>query len=124
MQGALVAVGPSSADEIAPRIEGTLSNQSVNGDNFELPAPTEKRMHADKGNATHPVWKGGLVTIFTANPDYLDVKFSTSHWNCFGGQMNSAPAIYEYHPQNTKLEGTAEVKRPTHVFLRAFIRIR
>lgn len=120
MQDAVVAVGtPAGA-----RTEGLLAVQQVKGENFKLPAPSQKRMHENQGNARPPEWRGGFVGVFTANGDYLDVQHHTAHWACYGGLMESRPAIYEYHPENTQLIGQSEISPPTHVFLRAYVRVR
>jgi len=131
LQGALVAVGkPYDPDQDSEhrgkhkRVEGTLAAQTVAGTSFALPKPQTKRIAADKGNATNPYFKGGLVAWFTANADYLNVKYGTAHWSCFGGSMNVAPAEYEYHPAGTKLSGNVDVAPPAHAFLQAYVRIR
>jgi hypothetical protein len=120
LEGALLAVG----DPKNPRVEGSLVKQSMGGEKFSLPDVTTKRIAADKGNATKPTFKGGLVAVFNANADYLDVKHNTAHWSCFGGQMNVEPANYEYHPAGTKMNGSADLLPPTHAYLQAYVRVK
>ena len=106
------------------RVEGALSVQAAQGENFNLPATEQKRMAEGKGNATNGSWRCGNVGVLTANGDYLDVKFGVAGWGCFDGKMEAEPAIYEYHPGGTKVQGEFGIQPPTHVFLRAYVRTR
>jgi hypothetical protein len=120
MRDALVAIGP----EIGLRVQGSLGVQTVKGENFTLPKPTDKRIQEGKGNATNPGWIGGNVGVLTANADYLRVQAGVAGWQCFGGHMEAYPAIYQYHPQGTPILGSVNIKPPSHVFLRAYVRVR
>jgi hypothetical protein len=124
LQGAVVAVDFTDLKKIGARVDGTLETQTLSGSKYSLPAVTTKRMHSGLGTAHRNEWKGAFVGILQTNGNYHDVEHNTAHWVCYGGQMNAAPANYEYHPAGTKLEGSVEIKPMTHVFMRAYIRIR
>lgn len=121
LKDACVAVG----ENIGERVEGLLVAQAVNGGSFELPTPSTARIADDAPtNVTHPHFKGGMVAVMTANPDYTAVKDNVANWKCHGGLMDPSPANYKFHPGGTKVLGVVEIKPPTHTFLRAYIKIR
>jgi hypothetical protein len=124
LQGAVAAVDFTDTKKIGERVDGTLETQTVSGAKYSLPAVTTKQMHSGQGTAHRNEWKGAFVGIFHTNGDYHQVQHNTAEWGCFGGRMIATPAAYEYHPAGTKLEGSVEIKPITHVFMRAYIRIR
>jgi hypothetical protein len=122
-----VAVGTMSkeSEDVGRRVEGTLGRQAIGGDQFALPEPTQGRTAADRGNAENPFFKGGLVVVATVNPGYLKVQDNSVGWGGYGNtNLDVFPAYDRFHPAGTKLGGTVTIQPPTHVKIRARIRIR
>jgi hypothetical protein len=120
-----VLVATSDPTQVGTRVEGTLAAQTLLVENLTFPPVVPAQIEPTRGNIEDPEFKGGLIAYGKVNDNYRRVQNRTLASNCYGGQLDYARAIYMHHPEGTKLKGSLPaVKPPTHVKLRAIVRIR